>query len=60
MKEFKKDYPPAKCYLFYGGSTPLYMDDVTVLPLDQALMNLDRLLAPQSISLVSDPDADPE
>ncbi len=24
LKEFQKDYPPARCYLFYVGSTPLY------------------------------------
>jgi len=44
LKEFKKDYPPARCYLFYGGSTPRYMDDITVLPVDQAISNLDQLL----------------
>lgn len=44
LREFRKDYPPARCYLFYGGSTPLYMDTVTVLPVEQALRNLDRLL----------------
>ena len=44
LKEFKKDYPQAKCYLFYGGSDPLYMGDITVLPLGQALRNLDQLL----------------
>jgi predicted AAA+ superfamily ATPase len=46
LKEFKKDYPPARCYLFYGGSAPLYMGDITVLPLGQALRNLDQLLVP--------------
>jgi predicted AAA+ superfamily ATPase len=44
LKEFKKDYPPARCYLFYGGSTPLYIDDITVLPIEQALRNLNQLL----------------
>jgi uncharacterized protein len=44
LKEFKKDYPPARCYLFYGGSTPLHMDDITVLPLDHALRDLDKIL----------------
>ena len=44
LKEFKKDYLPARCYLFYGGSTPLYMDGITILPMDQALRNLDQLL----------------
>lgn len=46
LKEFKKDYPPAKCYLLYGGPAPLYMDDITVLPLGQALRNLEQLLSP--------------
>ncbi len=44
LKEFKKDYPVAKCYLFYGGGTPLYFDDITVFPIEQALKTLDRLL----------------
>jgi len=44
LKEFKKDYPIARCYLFYGGSTPLFMGDITVLPLGQALWNLEQLL----------------
>jgi predicted AAA+ superfamily ATPase len=46
LKEFKKDYPPARCYLFYGGSTPLYIDDISVLPIEQALRNLEQLLRP--------------
>ncbi len=44
LKEFKKDYPPARCYLLYGGSAPLYMDDITVLPLGRALRNPEQLL----------------
>jgi predicted AAA+ superfamily ATPase len=44
LKEFRKDYPPTKCYLFYGGSTPLYRDDISVLPIEQALQNLERIL----------------
>ncbi len=44
LKEFKKDYPPARCYLFYGGSVPLHIDDITVLPLGQALLNLEQIL----------------
>jgi hypothetical protein len=46
LKEFKKDYPPAGCYFFYGGSTPLYIDDISILPIDRALRNLERLLRP--------------
>ena len=44
LREFKKDYPPAICYVFYGGDAPLYMDDITVLPLEYALKNLARIL----------------
>ena len=44
LREFKKDYPPARCYVFYGGTSPLYMDDVTVLPIEQALRNLHHIL----------------
>ena len=46
LREFKKDYPPAKCYVFYGGSTTLYTGDVTAIPIEQALMNLGKLLLP--------------
>ena len=44
LREFKKDYPPAKCFVFYGGPSPLYMEDVTVLPIEQALRNLHHIL----------------
>lgn len=44
LKEFKKDYPAANGYLFYGGSSPLYKDEITVLPIERALRHLDRLL----------------
>jgi predicted AAA+ superfamily ATPase len=47
LKEFKKDYPPARCYLFYGGSIPLYIDEITVLPLEHALRNLEQILRSQ-------------
>jgi len=44
LREFKKDYPPAKCFVFYGGSSPVYMDDVTVLPVEHALRRLGQIL----------------
>ena len=44
LREFKKDYPPAKCFVFYGGPSALYMDDVTVLPVEHALRNLHHIL----------------
>lgn len=48
LREFKKDYPPAKCFVFYGGSTIIYQNDITVLPLDYALRNLAKILANRS------------
>ena len=44
LKEFKKDYPMARCCLFYGGSTPLYFDDIIAIPLTQALVGRERIL----------------
>ena len=44
LREFKKDYPPAKCFVFYGGPSPLYLDDVTVLPVEHAFRNLHHIL----------------
>jgi uncharacterized protein len=44
LKEFKKDHPPAKCYVFYGGTTPLYFDHIVAIPLTQALANLAAVL----------------
>ena len=44
LREFKKDYPPAKCFVFYGGPSALDMDDITVLPIEHALRNLGQIL----------------
>ena len=46
LKEFKKDYPDARCFIFYGGTATLYLDDITALPIERTLKNLDQLLAP--------------
>ncbi|ETR65528.1 MAG: ATPase [Candidatus Magnetoglobus multicellularis str. Araruama] len=51
LKEFKKDYPPAKCYLFYSGSDILYIDNITVLPIDQALQHLDKILKNEDVRI---------
>ena len=45
LREFNKDYPPAQCFVFYGGPSPLYLDGVTVLPIEHALRDLRRILA---------------
>lgn len=44
LREFKKDYPATKCYVFYGGSVPLYLEDITIFPIQHALTNLRALL----------------
>lgn len=45
LREFKKDYPPARCFVFFGGPSPLHTDEVTVLPIEHALRNLHEILA---------------
>ncbi len=45
LREFKKDYPPARCFIFYGGSSPEYLDGATALPFVYALKDLGRLLS---------------
>ena len=49
LREFKKDYPPAKCFVFYGGTIPLYLGDIAVLPVGQALKELDTILGDGSL-----------
>ena len=44
LREFKKGYPPARCFIFHGGSTTLHMDDVTALPIGHALRDPGQLL----------------
>jgi hypothetical protein len=44
LRELKMDYPPAKCFVFYGGTAPLYFGDIVAIPLPQALQNLDGVL----------------
>ena len=44
LREFKKDYPMARCYLLYGGDRVLHLDGATAIPIKAALKNLDKLL----------------
>ncbi len=45
LREFRKDYLAAVCYVFHGGVAPQYLGEITALPINEALVNLDRLLA---------------
>jgi hypothetical protein len=44
LREFKNDYPPARCFVFYGGTTRQYFDDIVAIPLQEALKELDGIL----------------
>jgi predicted AAA+ superfamily ATPase len=44
LREFKKDYPEAECYVFCNVKNKEYHDDVKVLPIDMALKNIIDIL----------------
>jgi len=44
LREFKQDYPPARCFVFYGGTTRQYFADVVAVPLPEALKDLDGII----------------
>ena len=44
LREFKNDYPPTRCFVFYGGTTRQYFDDIVAVPLQEALKELDSIL----------------
>jgi len=45
LKLFGEDYPEAKSYIFYGGKDTLYLDNITALPLEEALKKLPEILS---------------
>ncbi len=47
LRAFKKDYPPAQCYLLYGGAQTRVEDGINVMPVQEALANLPSILAGQ-------------
>ena len=44
LREFKKDYPSAKCYILYGDSLVAYENDIQVVPIKDFLQSLDVYL----------------
>ncbi len=44
LKAFAKDYPMAQLTLIYGGDEKLYIDNIQVLPVTQALFMLPEIL----------------
>lgn len=44
LKNFSRDYPESQLYLLYGGNKKMYVDNVTILPIQEALLTLDKWL----------------
>lgn len=44
LQAFKDDYPEAQCYLLYGGEQASYHDSIKVMPFEEGLKKLIRLL----------------
>ncbi|MBU1085765.1 MAG: ATP-binding protein [Candidatus Beckwithbacteria bacterium] len=42
LKKFSLDYPEAKLFLFYGGKRKMYVDGVTVLPVEWACRTIGK------------------
>ncbi|OHE75721.1 MAG: ATPase [Verrucomicrobia bacterium RIFCSPHIGHO2_12_FULL_41_10] len=52
LKEFQSDYPMAQCYLLYLGKETLYLENhITVYPMEWALINLPKILVPDSLGV---------
>lgn len=47
LKAFRKDYPSAKLYFIYGGERYQREDDITILPIRDALKELSKILSLQ-------------
>jgi predicted AAA+ superfamily ATPase len=43
LKSFARDYPMASLYMFYGGDERMYIDDITLIPIELALRKLPAL-----------------
>jgi len=44
LKAFARDYPQASLYLFYGGDKKMFIENITLLPIEKALADLPNLL----------------
>jgi len=45
LRAFQKDYPEAKTYFIYGGERQLRDGDIAILPIEDALKDLPRILS---------------
>jgi len=46
LREFRKDYPAARCRVLYGGDQELHLDGIVAVPMEQALANPGDILQP--------------
>ncbi|MEA2116462.1 MAG: ATP-binding protein [Thermodesulfobacteriota bacterium] len=44
LKAFARDYPQASLYMFYGGDRKMFIENITLLPIEKALAELPNLL----------------
>jgi len=44
LREFRKDYPPAQCFLFHGGDSSLHLDGIVAMPVAEALAKIEDIL----------------
>jgi predicted AAA+ superfamily ATPase len=49
LRAFKRDYPMARCYLLYGGSQQRVEDGISVMPIQDALVQLPAILAGEAV-----------
>ncbi len=40
LKAFGRDFPIASLYMFYGGDRKMFVDNITLIPLKEALVGL--------------------
>jgi len=45
LKAFAKDYPQAAMYLFYGGDKKLFINNIQLIPIAEAMISLPEILA---------------
>lgn len=45
LREFRSDYPIARCFAFYGGEKVMEMDGIQILPVDLALRTIGKIIS---------------
>ena len=49
LKAFKKDYPMANLYMFYGGNKELSINNIKLIPINKAILLLPEILKTSNI-----------